>query len=77
MVYFNYHAKIKRLLSENKFLRCEIVESYNDISPAMLIYFDGEKNPYPVRTHMWKEYVHLIGLDRIENIEDYFHYLMD
>lgn len=34
-MYFNYHAKIKKLIAKGEFLRFEIVENYNNISPAL------------------------------------------
>lgn len=54
-MYFNYHAKIKKLISEGHLTGYKIVESYNNISPALVLYFDNSK-PMPVRKHHFEEY---------------------
>ena len=59
MAYFNYHAKIKRLIKQGEFLRFEIVEEYNGIKPCMIIYFKNHK-PMPVREHRFNEYLTLL-----------------
>ena len=39
----------------------EFVDSYKDISPCLLLYFaDGSK--FPIREHMFDEYVKLLGI---------------
>lgn len=60
MAYFNYHAKAKNKIKEGKLERAEIVESYNKISPALVLHFnDGEK--MPIREYRWQEYFELIN----------------
>lgn len=59
MAYFNYHAKIKRLLREGKLREVKLVESYRGISPAMLLYFEGER-PMPIREYRFEEYASLL-----------------
>lgn len=58
MSYFNYHAKIKKLINNGEFLRFEIVDEYHGIKPAMIIYFKNHP-PMPVREHRFKEYLEL------------------
>ena len=60
MAYFNYHAKIKRLILQGEFLRFEIVENYNGIKPAMVLYFKNHK-PMPVREYRFDEYFKLFN----------------
>ena len=54
-MYFNYHAKIKRLIKENQLLYVKFYDTYNNISPAMVLYFKNEK-PMPIRDYRFEEY---------------------
>ena len=63
MGYFNYHAKIKRLIYEGHLVNFEIVEKWNGISPALVLYFDNEK-PMPIREYRWNEYFDLINVKK-------------
>ena len=49
-MYFNYHAKLKKLIVDGHLVRFETVENYNGISPALVLYFDNAP-PMPVREH--------------------------
>jgi hypothetical protein len=61
MGYFNYHAKAKKLILEGKLLSYKVVESYNGISPALLLFFDDAKHPVmPIREHKMHEYLLLL-----------------
>ena len=59
MGYFNYHAKAKRLIKQNKLVNFEIVEKHNSISPALLLTFN-DGLVMPIREHRWQEYFDLI-----------------
>ena len=60
MGYFNYHAKIQKKIKDGLLKKFEIVDEYNNISPAMLLYFfDG--TVMPIREHMFDEYLKLMG----------------
>ena len=59
MSYFNYHAKAKKLISEGHLIDYEIVDSWNKISPALVLYFDNNK-PMPIREYMWDEYFKIL-----------------
>lgn len=55
-MHFNYHAKVKKIINEDKITKIEIVDNYHDICPAMLIYFENHP-PVPIREHKWDEYI--------------------
>lgn len=57
-MYYNYHAKAKRLIKEGRLIGYQIVESYHGISPALVLYFDNH-TPMPIRQHRWSEYIAL------------------
>ena len=56
MSYFNYHAKAKQLIAEGHLLKMEIVERWNAIAPALVLYFNNHK-PMPIRQYRWDEYL--------------------
>ena len=58
-MYFNYHARLKKLIVDGHLVRFETLENYNGISPALVLYFDNAP-PMPVREHKWEEYFKLI-----------------
>ena len=60
MSYFNYHAKAKRLIAEGHLVDYEIVDSWNKISPALVLYFDNNR-PMPIRKYMWDEYFKILN----------------
>ena len=62
-MYFNYHAKIHKLIKEGCFDHYEIVEKWNNISPALVIFFHNHP-PMPVRIEKWGNY--LPQLERIQ-----------
>lgn len=65
MAYFNYHAKVKRLIREGELIKFEIVEKYNNISPALVLFFKNNK-PMPIRQNKWNEYFEIIRKERNE-----------
>ena len=42
-MYFNYHAKVKNLIKNGEATGYEILESYHNISPCLLIYFKNNR----------------------------------
>lgn len=60
MPYFNYHAKIKKLLRENKLIFYEIVDDYHGIKPALVLYFSSGE-VYPIREHKFSEYLQILS----------------
>ena len=66
-MYFNYHAKVKRLIKEKKAIGYEFLESYHNISPCLLIYFKDER-PMPIRDSHFDEYLKLLKEYKIKHI---------
>lgn len=62
-MYFNYHAKIRRLIAEGHLTHYEFVPDYHGIRPALILYFDNER-PMPVREHKWEEYAEILKKER-------------
>ena len=58
-MYFNYHAKAKRLIKEGNLIDYKILENYNEIKPALVLYFSNHA-PMPIRDYKWNEYFALI-----------------
>lgn len=61
LVYFNYHAKVKRLILQGELLGYEFLDEYNGISPALVLYFKHSP-PMPIRSYRWEEYVPLLEM---------------
>lgn len=55
-MYYNYHARAKALINEDHLVKAEIVERWNHIAPALVLYFDNHK-PMPIRSYRWDEYL--------------------
>lgn len=68
MMYYNYHAQAKRLISSGHLLAVTIFDKYRHIAPAMVLYFDNHK-PMPIREYKWKDYFELISWSKIEIID--------
>lgn len=58
-MYFNYHAKIKKLINQGELVKFEIVENYHGIKPAMILHFKNNP-PMPVREYRFEEYLNII-----------------
>ena len=59
MTYFNYHAKIKRLIMEGQLCGYSFVDEYNGIKPALVLYFKNNR-PMPIRDYRWEEYLPIL-----------------
>lgn len=55
-MYFNYHAKIKKLILENHLKDIIYAQKFNNISPAIVFLFDNNK-PMPIREYRFQEYL--------------------
>ena len=66
MTYYNYHAKVKHLITDGQLINYKIVKTYNGISPALVFFFKNHK-PMPVRIHKWLEY--FIFMKRLKNVK--------
>lgn len=60
MSYYNYHAKARKLISEGHLVTFEIVDTWNRISPALVLYFDNNK-PMPIREYRFEEYLSILN----------------
>lgn len=60
MSYFNYNAKAKNLIKSKQLVKWEIVDNWNNIKPALVLYFKNNK-PMPIREYRWEEYINLIN----------------
>ncbi len=68
MAYFNYHAKIKKLILSGKLVSYQFVDDYHGIKPALVLYFK-DNSPMPVRDYRWEEYIPYLMMleDKIED----------
>ena len=57
-MYYNYHAKAKQLIKEGHLIKQEIVDDWNGIAPALVLFFDNHR-PMPIRQYRWDEYIEL------------------
>lgn len=55
-MYYNYHAKAKQLIKDGHLIKQEIVDNWNGIKPALVLYFDNHR-PMPIRQYRWGEYI--------------------
>ena len=69
MAYFNYHGKAKKLIKEGHFINYEIVDNWNGIRPALVLYFDNNK-PMPIREYKWDEYFKLFNRDKESEVSE-------
>lgn len=60
MAYFNYHAKAKNLIATGHLVSFEIVPNWENISPALVLYFDNNR-PMPIREYRFDEYMPLLS----------------
>lgn len=58
-MYFNYHAKIKKLILKGDAINYKIVDNWNGIKPALVIFFVSHR-PMPIRKEKWNEYFALL-----------------
>lgn len=66
-MYFNYHAKAKKLIAQNRLTDCAFVDKWNDVQPALVLFFDNAA-PMPIRQHRWQEYLPLIAEKGFEKV---------
>lgn len=64
-MYFNYHAKAKRLIQEGKLKGYYFIDRHNAISPALVLLFDDAQHPVmPIRANRWSEYLPLLDKEK-------------
>lgn len=59
-MYFNYHAKAKNKIKNNHLIDYKIINDWNGIKPALVLFFD-DNIPMPIRQKHWDEYLSLIS----------------
>ena len=69
MSYYNYHAKIKKLIMEGELEGYKFVDDYHGIRPALVLYFKNNR-PMPIRDYRWEEYIPLLMMQNDIVFED-------
>ena len=69
MPYFNYHAKVLSLIKNGHCLYAKVTKKHNNISPALVLYFDNH-SPMPIRDYKWQYYFCLLNDFNINIIFD-------
>lgn len=69
MGYFNYHAKAKSLIADGHCTVFEIVENWNGIKPALVLYFNNNR-PMPIREYRWDEYWSILNQKECEKCQE-------
>ena len=59
-MYFSYHAKAKQLIKDGQLSHYIIVDDWNGICPALVLFFISHK-PMPIRVEKWDEYFKLLN----------------
>jgi len=59
MTFFNYHAKASNLIKTQHCKSAELTKKHNNISPALVLYFDNHI-PMPIRQDKWQYYFILL-----------------
>ena len=60
MSYYNYHAIAHNLIKNGHCLYAKFEEKHNNISPALVLYFNNHK-PMPIRENKFSEYLLLLN----------------
>ena len=68
-MYFNYHAKVKKLIKEKQLLYYTFMDNYNGISPALVLFFKNSK-PMPIRQHKFEEYLKILENEKYKDCND-------
>lgn len=58
-MYYHYHGIAKKLIKEGHLTHYEIVDRWNQIAPALVLYFDNH-TPMPIREDRWHEYFSIL-----------------
>lgn len=57
---YPYHNKIKNRIKNNELISYEFVETYNKISPCLLLHFSTKPEVRPIRQHRFEEYLNIL-----------------
>ncbi len=69
MVYYNYHARAKKLIGTGHIMGASVFKEYHHIYPALVLYFDNHK-PIPIREYMWHDYLPLLKQQNIKILNE-------
>lgn len=58
---YPYHNKIKQRIRQGELTGYEYLESYKNISPCLMLYFDTEPKTRPIREHRFEEYEKILS----------------
>lgn len=64
MSYYNYHGIATKLISQGHCVKAEFFETYNKISPALVLFFDNHR-PMPIREHKFDFYLTLLNYNDV------------
>ena len=65
MVYYNYHAQAKNLITAGHCVGAELFDSYHGIAPALVLFFDNHR-PMPIRMYRFEEYATILKQKNIQ-----------
>jgi hypothetical protein len=57
---YPYHNKIKNRIKNNELISYEFVDTYNKISPCLLLRFSTKPEVRPIREHRFNEYLNIL-----------------
>ena len=57
---YPYHNTIKQRIRNRELVKYEYVDTYKNISPCLLLYFNTNPNLRPIRKHKFQEYQALL-----------------
>ena len=72
MTYFNYHALVKNLIISGHCERAELTHRHNQISPALVLYFNNHK-PMPIRKESFEKYLFMLKFYEIPIVDNIHH----
>lgn len=66
-VYFNYHAKVQKLIRGGHATGYKFFDEYHGIKPCLVVFFDDGKS-FPIRKHRFEEYQFLLLKFDVKNL---------
>ena len=65
---YPYHNKIKQRIRNKELVGYEYVDSYKNISPCLLLYFNTDPYVRPIREHRFLEYKNILSCFQDKNL---------
>ncbi len=69
MGYYNYHGIAKNLIANGHCTQAVFKRKHNNISPALVLYFDNNK-PMPIRQYRFEEYITFLNYYEVAIIQE-------